>query len=212
MDTFYYAPGACSLAVRAVLKLVDASVEMHNVDLKGGQQRTPEYLEINRLGRVPVLVVDGESITEALAILLFLAEKHPEARLLPSDPVQRAKCYAWMSYLASTIHPFFGTFWRPYRFSDDTAAHPGITATGKARLREEFTALNARLGESTWLLGEDKYLCDYFMFAPARWSAAIADVERELPHITAFVNRMAQDPAVARAIEAESIPLFRASL
>lgn len=212
LDTFYYSPGACSLAAHAVLKLVDAPVAMHAIDTRAGEQRTPEYLKINRLGRVPALVVDGEPITELLAILLFLAERYPEVRLVPDNPIQRAKCYSWMSYLASTIHPFFGTMWRPYRFSDDTATHAAITSTGKIQLREEFAALDVHLKESTWLLGANKYVCDYFLFALSRWAPAVADVKKELPHIFTFLNRMAKEPAIERAMDAERVPLLRTGL
>jgi glutathione S-transferase len=57
--------------------------------------------------------VDSEPITGLLAIFLFLAERYLEARMVPYNPIQRAKCYSWISYLTGTTHPFFGTMWRP---------------------------------------------------------------------------------------------------
>lgn len=90
--------------------------------------------------------------------------------------------------------------------------HAEVARTARKRLRDEFFAVDAELGKSRWLLGESRYLCDYNLFALARWASAIADVDRELPNIGTFVRQMAEDSAVAEVLKIEDVPLFRESL
>lgn len=209
MYRLYYFPGACSLAVHAVLCTVGAPFEKQLVDFRKQEQRGQEYLQLNRLGRVPTLEVDGQVLTEAMAILIHLAERHPEAGLLPRDPLERAQCYRWMAYLTSTVHPYFGALWRSERYSSDPAAHATIQETVKQRLHDEFGAINEHLEGREWLLGPGPTLCDYYLFPFGRWSTAVADTRKEYPHLAAIVERLAALPGVAQAMEAEALPLFR---
>ena len=89
MLTLYYAPGACSLAAHIVLEEGGEKYEARRVDLSKGEQRTPEYLKIHPLGRVPALLLDnGEPLTENTAILPYLGKRF---KLWPADPVADAK-------------------------------------------------------------------------------------------------------------------------
>ena len=90
----YYSPGACSLAPHIALEEVGIAYEPVKVALAKGEQRTPEYLAINRKGRVPVLAEDDWVLTENAAILPYVAQRYPEARLWPSDKREAARADA----------------------------------------------------------------------------------------------------------------------
>ncbi|MCP6423546.1 glutathione S-transferase N-terminal domain-containing protein, partial [Klebsiella pneumoniae] len=77
MDTFYFAPGTCSLAVHIALEEAGASFQAVRVDLAQGQQRTPDYLKLNPKGRVPMLLTAQGALTETPALLLYVAQSFP---------------------------------------------------------------------------------------------------------------------------------------
>ena len=80
----YYAPIACSLVPYATLTEANAKFEVRPVNLRKGEQNTPDYLRLNPKHKVPVLVVDGQTLTENVAIQTWIARTFPAAKLLPS--------------------------------------------------------------------------------------------------------------------------------
>ena len=81
----YYSPGSCALASHIALAEAGASYEPVRVDFSSGEQQKPDYLAINPKGRVPSLITDDGTLTETPAILLYIAQKYPEAGLAPLD-------------------------------------------------------------------------------------------------------------------------------
>ena len=125
MLTFYYAPGTCALATHLALEYSGAPYEAKRLDFKQQQQRSPEYLKLNPKGRVPALVTDRGVLTETPALLLFIAQAHPQSGLAPlDDPFLLAKMNEFNSYLCSTVHVNHAHKGRGYRWVDaeDTAA------------------------------------------------------------------------------------------
>jgi glutathione S-transferase len=101
----YYAPGSSAFAPLVALEELGVAYDVHRVDLAAGEQRQPTYLRVNPRGRVPTLAVDGEPVTEVLAILTYLAHAYPHGGLLPlADPLKLARAYEVMSWFASTVH------------------------------------------------------------------------------------------------------------
>ena len=90
MLKLYYSPGACAVASHIGLEEAGADYVIEKIDLRAGQQRTPEYLAINPAGRVPTLLMDGQALTESAAIVMYLADLHPEAAILvhPESPAE----------------------------------------------------------------------------------------------------------------------------
>src|SRR3954470_172960 len=97
----YYSPGACSLAPHVALEEIGIAYEPVKVALAKGEQRTPEYLAINPKGRVPALAEDDGVLTENAAILPYIAQRLPEARLWPSDPREAARAAEWIGWIAT---------------------------------------------------------------------------------------------------------------
>ncbi len=104
----YYAPVACSLVPYVTLTEAKASFTVRPINLRKGQQNTPDYLRLNPKHKVPLLVVDGKTLTENVAIQLWIARSFPAARLLPADPWQELQALSIMSWCSSGIHPLLG--------------------------------------------------------------------------------------------------------
>src|SRR5258705_4117765 len=104
MFKLYYAPGTCALASHIALEEAGASYTAERLDFKNGQQTTPQYLAINPKGRVPALVTDRGTLTETPAILAYIAQSFPQAKLMPDDPFVFAQAQSFNSCLCPTRH------------------------------------------------------------------------------------------------------------
>src|SRR6266581_1814401 len=114
--TLYYAPIACSLVPLVTLHESGAQFEVKPISLKNGQHKTSEYMRINPKSKVPVLVVDGEALTENVAILTWLASAFPTAKLLPTNPKNAIRALSLMAWCASGLHPPLTRIFDPARY------------------------------------------------------------------------------------------------
>src|SRR5277367_848918 len=123
MFTLFYSPGSCALASHIALEDAGASYELKRVDFRKTDQQSPDYLAINPKGRVPALATPRGVVTENPAILAFLAQSFPDARLAPlDDPFAFAQLQAFTGYLCSTVHVAHAHRGRGYRWADDDAS------------------------------------------------------------------------------------------
>src|SRR5215470_16813254 len=99
----YEFPPTRSIRARWTLQELGVPFEAVQVNLIAGEHRRPEFLRINPAGKVPVLVDGDLVLTESVAIPVYLAEKHPERRLLPTDPRQRAQANQWLMFAATEL-------------------------------------------------------------------------------------------------------------
>jgi glutathione S-transferase len=121
----YFAPGSSAFAPLIAEEELGVAYEVQRVDLAAGEQRQPAYLKVNPRGRVPTLAVNGEPVTEVLAILTYLAQAYPHSELLPlADPLKLAHAYEVMSWFASTVHVAFSQIARPNASPTTTASRP----------------------------------------------------------------------------------------
>ena len=123
MLTLYYSPNSCSLASHLALEHAGAEYELVRIDFSANEQRSPAYLKVNPKGRVPALVTSSGVLTETPAMLQFIAQTHPKAKLAPlDDPFRLAEMNAFNSYLCSTVHVAHAHRMRGHRWADDPAA------------------------------------------------------------------------------------------
>ena len=132
----FFAPGACSFVPHAMLELSGVAFEPVMVKLHKGEQRSPEYLAMNPRGQVPVLVDDGEVITQIVAILLHLDAKLPQAGILPASGLARTRALSTLSWMNNTVHPTFTHVFMPQKFTDDEAAQKAIRAFAASSYRD----------------------------------------------------------------------------
>lgn len=204
----YFAPGACSFVPHSMLELSGVEFEPHSVKLHKNEQRSPEYLAINPRGQVPVLVDDGQVITQIVAILLHLDAKLPEAGILPASGLARTRALQTLTWMNNTVHPTFTHVFMPDKFTDDEAAKQAIrsfAAKAYRGLLEEIEALAARA--SPWMMGERPGALDAYALTLLRWGGFAGIDPTTLPATWDLAQRFAALPPVARAVEREKLVL-----
>ena len=135
----YYAPVACSMVPYINLTEAGADFEVIPVNMGKAQQMSPEYLKLNPKHKVPVLLIDGEPLTENVAINTFIARQFPKARLLPADPRQEIKAISLMAWCASGIHPALTPNNSPKRYCDMPGSDESVKQCAQKLLDENFT-------------------------------------------------------------------------
>ena len=126
----YYAPKTCALVPYVTLTEAGADFRVHNMNSRSGALKTPEYLRLNPKHKVPVLVIDGEPLTENVAIQIFINRTFPQAKLLPQDPHQEIKAISLMAWFASTIHPHLTPNARPENYCDLPGSADAVKRAG----------------------------------------------------------------------------------
>jgi glutathione S-transferase len=203
--TFYYAPGTCALASHLALEYSGAPYEPQRLDFKQQQQRSPEYLRVNPKGRVPALVTERGVLTETPAILQFIAQSFPQAKLAPlDDPFLLAKVNEFNSYMCSTVHVNHAHKGRGYRWveADDTVALEAMKKKVPQTMAESFTLIEEQMFKGPWVLGEIFSTADLYLYTIARWLEGDGvDVQR-FPRVADHMKRMDAQPQVKKVLAA----------
>ncbi len=206
----YYAPGACSLAAHIALEEAGARYELSRVDLAANQQNSAEYLRVNAKARVPALADGDWVLTEAPAILRYIAARHPAAGLWPWDSREEARCGEWLAWLSTTIQVAFGHVFRAARYASDPRAVEDVAATARTTCRELWRAVDAKIGEGPFAVGARYSVADPYLLVYWTWGRGPVlgfAMERDFPHWTAHARRLAARPAVQRAFASEGLTL-----
>lgn len=204
MLTLFYAPNTCALASHIALEEAGAAYKTMRVDFKANEQRGAAYLAINPKGRVPALATERGTLTETPAILAFIAQSHPRAKLAPlDDPFAFARAQAFNSYLCSTVHVAHAHRMRGYRWADDPAAIEAMKRKVPQSVGECFALIEREMLEGPWVMGEAYTICDPYLFTLARWMEADGLDPARFPKVQDHRRRMAERPAAQRAIAAE---------
>ncbi len=205
----FYSPGACSLAPHILLEEIGTTYEPVLVSTAKGQQLTPEYLAINPKGRVPALAMDDRILTEVTAILYYLAATNPGAGLLPDAGEPLARYLEWASWLTSEVHASnFAAHWRPGRFAADESVHPVIQEHGLQNILKSLTAIEARMQNQNYALGDRYTLLDPYLLVFYRWGNRVGvNMAEKFPHWTKIAMRVFERPAVQRTFELEGVKL-----
>jgi glutathione S-transferase len=204
MLTLFYAPGACSMAAHIALEESGEKYEAKRMDLTKGEQKTPDYMKIHPLGRVPALKLDdGSPLSENTAILPYLGKRFG---LWPKDAVKEAKALSVVGFFASSVHPANAHVGRPERYTEDKAAHPGIQEMGKKTFFEYLKQIDGMYAGREWLADQYSVL-DPYAFVFYTWGARRGQPVAELKNYTAMKDRMLKRPAVQRVVADEGVKL-----
>ena len=207
MLKLFYAPGTCALATHIALEEAGADYETVRVDFASGGQRKPEFLALNPKGRVPALLTEQGMLTETPALLVYVAQRFPQARLAPLDDIQAfARVQSFTSYLCSTVHVAHAHRPRGSRWADDEAAIESMRRKVPENMAACFELIERDLFEGPWVMGADYTLCDPYLFTLSRWLEGDGVDVARFPRIQAHMRRMAERPAVARVLAREAAP------
>ena len=206
----YFAPGACSFVPHCMLQRAGAEYEPIMVKLHKGEQHEADYQAINPRGQVPVLVDDGQVVTQILAIVLHLDQKFPAAQFLPTSPLARTKAIETLAWMNNTVHPTFTHIFMPQKFSDQADVQANLkafnTQTYKGLLSELESFVSAK-APSAWLSGDQLGPLDAYALTLTRWGSIAGINPSTYALLWAHVQRVAADQAVAVVIERERLQL-----
>lgn len=198
----YYSPGACSLSPHIVLRELNCDFALERVDNASKKTETGrDFLAINRKGYVPALQLDdGSVLTEGAAIVQYLADSRPEAKLAPAPgTMQRVRLQEQLNFIASELHNAFTPLFNEKAAEAEKAAAP-------ARIARRFDNVEAMLADGRpHLLGEDFSVADIYLFVVASWTKPTGIDLEKWPHLRAHHARMAARPAVQAAMLTEGL-------
>jgi len=197
----YYAPGACSLSPHIVLRELGLPFELEKVDTKAGKtEKGTDYRIVNPKGAVPTLELDdGQRLTEGPAIVQYLADRKPEAGLIPAaGSMERYRVQEWLNYIATELHKRFSPLYSPK-----------APVEWKAALREQIGTqldyVSLALGEKPYLLGAQPTVADFYLFVILSWGRSVeVDIGR-WPALKAYWKRIGARPSVRAALQAEGL-------
>lgn len=209
MLTFFYSPGACSLAPHVVLEELELEFERRPVLIAEGEHLSAEYLKVNPRGRVPTLIADGTVITEVPAILTYLASMKRDRGLLPPDgSLELAKAYEIAAWLSSTLHIDYAQLWCPERFLPEGADSGALVEHARTLIRRHSSEADSWI-KGPWVLGSSYSIADAYLLPFYRWGNRIGlTMAQEYPRWAEWTKRMLERPAVSRAIGIEGISQF----
>lgn len=198
--TLYTAPGTCGLATHIALHEAGAAFDLVKIDLAGGQQRSASYLAINPKARVPALATEQGILTETPALLVFVAQRFPPARLAPhEDDFAFARMQEFNNYLASTVHVAHAHKRRGARWVDDAAAVDAMRVKVPQTMTDCAARIEAQLG-ADWILGDRYSVADGYLFTIAGWLEEDGVPMSRFPRISAHRARVGARPAARRAL------------
>lgn len=196
----YLTPGACSLSPHIVLREAGLPFETEIVDLKAKTTKSgADFRAVNPKGQVPTLQIDGGDIlTEGAAIVQYLADKKPEARLAPANgTLERYHLQEWLNYIAAEVHKGFSPLFNP-KASDDWKQ------IVKDNLAAKFEHIAKKLEGREYLMGGFT-VADAYLYTILTWAKPVAGIDlAKWPALKAYFDRVAARPAVRAAHEAEA--------
>ncbi|MES2415929.1 MAG: glutathione S-transferase family protein [Pseudomonadota bacterium] len=200
--TLAYSPLACSLVPFILLTEAGADFNTLDVNMGKGEQFSPAFLKINPKGKVPALLLDGDVLTENVAIQIWIARQFPDARLLPADPMKYVKAISVMAWCASGIHPKLTQQARPERYCDLPDTADNVRALGSHSLMELFEIADNMLAGRDWFFDEFSCADAYFYWCFRRGTQFKPDVSH-FKNCMAHMKRMEERASVKKLLAYE---------
>lgn len=203
MYTLYWSPASASQTPHGVLEEAGVKYELKLTSVDAGAHRDPEYLKLNPNGKVPTLVVDGSYVLfEGGAISMFVADRHPEAKLAPAPGDKaRGHYYQWMTHLTNSLQPAMLRFYYPDRVTTDPKGEEAV----KEKALEEVATLWGRIDQhlkdnGPYLLGSQFSAADIFAHTLSSWEGACPGIRDRFPAVKRLADLVAARPAMQRVI------------
>lgn len=191
----YYAPLTCALAPYITLTEAGAPFEVRPVNMRKGENRTPDYLKLNPKHQVPTLVIDGQPLTENVAMQIWINRNFPAAKLLPSDPMQELRAISLLSFCASGIHPFLARINAPARVCDAPGAEGAVRRIAQEQVFERFQIMDDLLAGREWFFDHFTAVDAHFFWCFRRGTQFELD-QSQFQNCMAHFERMKARPSV----------------
>ena len=197
----YFSTGACSLAPHIVLREIGVPFELDRVNLAAKKTESgADYLEVNPKGYVPALRLDnGDVLTEVPAVVQYLADFSPERQLAPAaGTMERYRLIEWLNFISTELHKTFSPLFKP-NTPDETKQAARDTIAARLGIVEK------QLQGGDYLTGNQFGVADAYLFAVLRWARPVKFDLGPWPAVQAYMQRVAERPAVREAMDAEGL-------
>jgi glutathione S-transferase len=198
----YYSPGACSLAPHIVAREAGVALDLVKVNLVNHRTEDGrDFATVNPKNYVPAIELeDGELLTEAAALVQWLAEKAPESGLLPAaGTMARYRVQEQLNFIATELHKGFTPLWHK------AEVHPSALEQAKAKLQTRFAILESRLERTPYLAGETFTVADAYAFTILNWAGMLNVDLQPYPKLRDYIARVGARPQVQAALQAEGL-------
>ena len=208
MSTFklYVAPKTCARVATIALEEIGVPFETELVRFSEKQQKSPEYLAVNPKGKVPALIVDGTPITETVAILSWLNETYPDAKLLPktNSSFEHYLQMGDISFISGTVHPFVTRIAMPSKFAKSPDAIAEVKQAAIDEVRPYAKLIDDRYSSGKWWHGDQWSIMDAYVFWA--WTRMVGEgfPEAEYSNVVDLCKRIQERPSVQRAMQREA--------
>jgi glutathione S-transferase len=208
----YHTPGACSRVTMSALEEIGLEFEDRAVNIFKGEQNTPQYRAINPKGKVPALYVDGRLHTENAAIVYFLHQRYPAAKLLPTagQGIGANEDLEDLFWCSNTVHPMVRQIRMPMRFTDGDPA--GVKANGMQNLPSILETISNRVAAERWWYGETWSVLDVYLYWNYSTAASGGMDLTPWPSLARHAERVRQRPSFVRGLAREEAALVRHDL
>lgn len=203
----WISPGACSLAPHILIREAGLDFETIKVAVRGGFPQ--KHRNINPKGRVPILQLGDETITEVPAIMTAISQMCPEKHLLGKTNLEIVRSYEWFNWLSGTVHAqAFGGLLRAGRFSDDEGAFASIKEKSRRTIEESFDAIEGKL-KGVHAIGDEFTAVDGYLYVFYRWGNEIGiGMKGKYPKYTRLVEEVIKRDSVKAAVKEEGIDFW----
>ena len=210
MYTLYYSPGSCSLVVHCLLEELRLPFQLKKVDLKANEHQAAGFRKVNPKAKVPALVTPDGTLTECVALIEYLCDKHDATGRLLGRPGswQRAKTLEQIATLATELHPLFNRYFHHDDFASTPEAQDAVKAHGTDKLLAYFREQDAALTKPYWSGGDAMTVSALYFMVMTRWGRWLEPPANEMKAIRPVYERIVARAAVARAFAAEGIKPF----
>ncbi|MEL7151888.1 MAG: glutathione S-transferase family protein [Pseudomonadota bacterium] len=211
----FVAPNTCARVPTIALEEIGVPFETELVRTAANQQNSPEFLKVNPKGKVPTLLIDGDPLTENVAILTWLNTTYPDANLLPEtkNPLDTVKQTADLAFFAGTVHPTITRIAMPIKFIEDKAlSFEIVRPKGTEAMMPIMSMINKRLEDGPWWYGDTWSAVDGYLYWAWGRITGVGFPGDDFPNIRRHHELSNERPAVQRAMarEAENIKVLEA--
>jgi glutathione S-transferase len=199
----YYAPHTCALAPYVTLTEAGAPFEVRPLNFGKSQHLAPEYLAVNPKHKVPVLVIDGQPLSENVAIQIWIARNFPAAKLLPAAPMQELRAISLLAWCSSGLHPFIFRIFAPQRCCDLPGAEASVRRLAQDQLFENYRIADDMLANREFFFDHFTAADAHFFWCFRRGTELNLDIS-QFRHCLAHFERMKQRPSVQNVLAYEA--------
>lgn len=202
MYTLYWNAGSASLAPHMLLAEIGAKAVKKHLDMSKQEHKDPKYLKVNPHGRVPALLDGRKVVLEAAGICMYLADRHPKAKLAPPlKDATRSAFNQWMMYMTNTVQPAYLRYYYPERITSDPNGTAAVQAMAKQELETIYRYVDQHLGKhGPYLLGKRLSAADHYLLMLSCWQDPVPELYKRFPKVKRLADLLRKRPAVKKVL------------